>query len=237
MSAKRRPIYPPTGLPPIAGSSGSESLMVPGRAASDAPTLSHDANPFGYLRPSMARLSLESSEGMVGRSANLGLVRKSRTMEAEQPVKQDKKDNSGFGSDDFTSSASFSDSEETKPLSTSDLSQLLVALKELIRDKKIMHILRSQGFDPHDDISNTRNRRKTRGVGGGLDHHLLTMAEEVERDGLGPLRERGQGNLTSSGQDTMLKWREDELSRLEKLVYLHSLCFSRNIAASCSRPP
>lgn len=97
LSVRRRSVYPPYDLPTT---SGSDSIPVHRRNTPDESALPGDTNPFGHIRSSMGRLSLQSSEE-ISRRRNLRVIDEGTEGE---PVEGDRR-SSEPATDDTTDSA------------------------------------------------------------------------------------------------------------------------------------
>lgn len=167
LSFRQRSIYPAPDLPPIPG---SDSMPVHGTEASDVSTLPENTNPFGHIRSSMGRLTIQSSEG-ISRKMPLRVIREIA------PGENVEGDSGHFelANDDNTRSVSI---PETQP-PISIRSHIAAQLKAPDQNRNGMRIRGSPGFGLNETPS-PRDRRTMRR--GDMIHYSPTILKEMEND-------------------------------------------------------
>lgn len=167
LSVRRRSVYPRCDLP---SSSGSNSIPVHRRETPDESALPEDTNPFGHIQSSMARLSLQSREGISRR--NLRVIHED--IEGDH-VEGDSR-SSESDTDDTTDSVSLP--ETCAPISIR--SHVKARLKIPDQDRNGMRIRRSHEVGTYEASSSKHRGTKRRG---NIDHNSGTTRKKTGFNG------------------------------------------------------
>lgn len=173
LSVGRRSVYPRCDLP---SSSGSNSIPILRRETPDESALPEDTNPFGHIQSSMARLSLQSREGISRR--NLRVIHED--IEGDH-VEGDSR-SSESETDDTTDSASLP--ETCGPISIR--SHIKAQLKMPDQNRNGMRIRHSHEVGTYEASSSKHRGTKRRG---NIGHNSGTTRKKTGINGAHPEHE------------------------------------------------